>query len=117
MTAVGDRALLSHVRDALASVADFTAGGRDAFFADPKTQFAVVRALEIVGEAVKRLSPPLKARHEDIPWRAIASMRDQLIHDYFGVDLAVVWHVVEVDGPALRARVEAILAALPEDGA
>ncbi len=107
-----DRALLLHVRDALDGVAAFTVEGHDAFLVDAKTQFAVIRALEIVGEAVKRLSPALKLAHPDVPWRAIASMRDRLIHDYFGVDLAVVWHVVEVEGPALRQRVAAMLGAI-----
>ena len=77
--------------------------------ADRKTQDAVVRNLEIIGEAVKRLSPDLTGAHVDIPWRQIAGMRDKLIHDYFGVDLDLVWGVVEQELPALRTRLAAML--------
>ena len=72
-------------------------------------QDAVVRNLEIIGEAVKRLSPDLTGAHSDVPWRQIAGMRDKLIHDYFGVDLDLVWAVVEQELPTLRTRIAAML--------
>ena len=61
----------------------------------------MVRNIEIIGEATKNLSDALKAAHADIPWRRIAGMRDRLIHHYFGVDLDLVWKVVEEDLPPL----------------
>jgi uncharacterized protein with HEPN domain len=72
-----DRVYLLHIRDAIESIREFTADGEAAFLADKKTQFAVVRSLEIIGEAVKRISPELKAAHPVVPWRTIASMRNR----------------------------------------
>ncbi len=104
-----DRVYLAHIRDALDRVAAYTTGGRDAFFSDPRTQDAVVRNLEIVGEAAKRLSEASRARAPDIPWKVVAGMRDKLIHEYFGVNLEIVWQVVESQAPGLRHRVEELL--------
>jgi uncharacterized protein with HEPN domain len=68
-----------------------------------------VRNLEIIGEATKRLSTPFKDAHPDISWKPIAGMRDKLVHDYFGVDLRLVWDVVERDLPALTLKAAQIL--------
>jgi len=64
------------------------------FIADQKTVDAVIRNLEIIGEAAKHIPDEFKALHPDIPWREIAGMRDRLIHAYFGVDLSLVWHTI-----------------------
>jgi uncharacterized protein with HEPN domain len=72
-------------------------------------QDAVIRQLEIIGEAVKRLSPELLGRCPDIPWRRIAGMRDVLIHDYMGVDLDAVWQVTQDNLPQLRGAVVELL--------
>jgi uncharacterized protein with HEPN domain len=73
--------------------------GRDAFMSDRMRQDAVIRKFEIIGEAVKHLSEETTKRRPDIPWKRIAGMRDHLTHDYFGVDLALVWTAVERDIP------------------
>ena len=104
-----DRAYLLHIRDAVDQIADYTKEGRAAFLSDPKTQDAVLRKLEVVGEAVKHLSSSSKDRAPEIPWRAITGLRDKLIHEYFGVNLTLVWEVVERDLPALPAKVESLL--------
>jgi uncharacterized protein with HEPN domain len=109
-----DRVYLLHVRDATDRVLKYTAKGKGAFLDDSKTQDAVVRNLEIIGEAVKNLSEGLKASHADIPWKAIAGMRDKMIHEYFGVNLQLVWDVVEQELPKLKRKIEAILHGMEE---
>ena len=109
-----DRIYLLHVRDAIQLIASYTAGGKESFFSDRKTQDAVVRNLEIIGEAIKRVSVTLKEAHPDTAWKPIAGMRDKLIHDYFGVNLQLVWDVVERDLPVLKQKIDRLLEALGE---
>jgi len=104
-----DRVYLLHIRDAIQSILEYTSSGKDHFFADRKTQDAVVRNLEIIGEATKRMSAALKAAHPDISWKPIAGMRDKLVHDYFGVNLQLVWDVVARDLPHLKVKVAQLL--------
>lgn len=104
-----DRVYLVHIRDALDRVANYTTTGREAFFGDSRTQDAVVRNFEIVGEAAKRVSASTRARAPDVPWKVIAGMRDKLIHEYFGVNLEIVWRVVEREVPSLRREIERLL--------
>ena len=104
-----ERVYLGHISDAINDIEQYTSVGRDAFVAERMRQDAVIRKLEIIGEAVKQLSDATKDRRREIPWKQIAGMRDRLTHDYFGVDLALVWRVVERDLPALKAAVVALL--------
>jgi uncharacterized protein with HEPN domain len=71
------------------------------FVADDKTQFAVIRALEIVGEASKKISRSFRDQSQEIPWKVIAGMRDKMIHDYMGINKTVVWKTVAEDIPPL----------------
>lgn len=89
-------------------IASFTSEGRAAFMADRKTQSAVIRQLEVIGEAVKNLSPELTQSETGVPWRQIAGARDRRIHAYFSVDLDAVWSMVERDLPTLRVNFERI---------
>jgi len=104
---------LLHIRDAIRQIVEYTAIRKEEFCVDRKTQDAVVRNLEIIGEATKRLSPTLKSAHPDIAWQPIAGMRDKLIHDYFGVNVELVWDVVERDLPVLYKKVKELLAIPP----
>lgn len=104
-----ERIYLGHIRDAVDDIAAYASAGRDAFMAERMRQDAVIRKLEIIGEAVKQRSDAIRQRRPEIPWRQIAGMRDRLTHGYFGVDLALVWRVVERDLQALRTAVEALL--------
>ncbi|HEX9758410.1 MAG TPA: DUF86 domain-containing protein [Nitrospiria bacterium] len=95
--------------DAILQIQSYTTGGREAFFRQRIIQDAVLRNLEIIGEAVKRLSSALRTQHPEIEWGKIAGMRDVLIHDYLGVDLPIVWDVIENRLPKLKQAVETLL--------
>ena len=79
------------------------------FLADIKTQDAVVRNLEIIGEATKNLSMQLRDKYPDLPWKGMAGIRDKLIHHYFGINLDIVWNIVTNDLPPLASQIEEIL--------
>jgi uncharacterized protein with HEPN domain len=112
-----ERVYLLHALEAIDAVSSYTEDGREWFFADRKTQDAVIRNIEIVGQAVKGISDATRAHEPAIPWRQIAGMRDKLIHEYFGVDLNLVWDVVERDLPSIRPQLEELCKRLEEDPA
>ena len=84
------------------------------FESDFRTNFAVVRAIEIIGEATKRLPTPFRDQHPDIPWKDMAGMRDVVIHGYDNVNLRIVWDVVKRDIPKIKPQIEQILADFEE---
>lgn len=79
------------------------------FARDDKTIYAVIRALEIIGEATRKIPPVIREAYPDVPWRAMAGMRDKLIHEYFGVNREVVWKTATEDIPALLSPIRHIL--------
>jgi len=81
----------------------------DDFLKDRKTIYAVIRAIEIIGEAVKKIPESVKNRYPQIPWREMAGMRDKLIHEYFGVNLRAVWDTIKQDIPNLKPSFDKIL--------
>lgn len=103
MTAPRDFADYLHdMLEATEKVAKFVLGmTQEQFVADEKTQFAVVRGLEVLGEAAKKIPQTFREEHAEIPWREVAGMRDKLVHDYFGVNVEVVWKTAVEDVPRL----------------
>ena len=75
------------------------------FSKDEKTQFAMIRVIEIIGEASKKIPTDIKNQSKEIPWREIGGMRDLLIHDYFGVNIQVVWETAKKDLPELKDKI------------
>jgi uncharacterized protein with HEPN domain len=113
MSSLNEQAFLRDIREATHRILSYTVGmDYDEFQADIKTQDAVIRNLEIIGEATKQLSETVRQQAPQIPWRNIARMRDKLIHHYFGVNLDIVWKVCQDDLPPLLRSVEAIVSAM-----
>jgi uncharacterized protein with HEPN domain len=101
-----DRVYLTHILDAISDIEKFMQGVPEKeFFENKEKQYAVLRALEIIGEATKNLSSELKTKSAGIDWKNIAGMRDKLIHAYFGVNLPLVWETVKKDLPQLKKQV------------
>src|SRR3989344_7342253 len=93
--------LLGHILEAIQNIEAFTAGMTEQeFFADRKTRDAVIRNFEIIGEAIKHLPTKLKDEHRGIPWKSIMGMRDIIAHEYFNVDLVVIWDATTQDLPS-----------------
>jgi uncharacterized protein with HEPN domain len=101
---------LEDIIDSMSKTEKFTEHlSYDEFIKDDKTIFAIIRALEIIGEAVKNIPETLKAKYPDIPWRDMAGMRDKLIHEYSGVKLDLVWKTVKEIIPSLKQKFQKIL--------
>jgi len=76
---------------------------------DEMMQDAIIRNIEVIGEASKKNSLEFKIKNDEIPWKEMAGMRDKLIHDYFGVDIEVIWKTIMVDLPRLKLQIESII--------
>jgi uncharacterized protein with HEPN domain len=101
---------LRHIRDEARYLARCSVGLSGEHFARDETlKRAFVRSIEVIGEAAKQLPSEFRAEHPDIEWRAIAGMRDKLVHDYLGIDYDIVWDVVTNKVPAVLRQVEEIL--------
>ncbi len=114
------REYIDYLRDILdaAEKAERFAAGMDieTFERDDKTVFAVVRALEIIGEATKHIPSAVRQRYPQVPWRAMAGMRDKVIHDYLGVNIRQVFETVRQDLPPLQSAISRILTDLEKGG-
>jgi uncharacterized protein with HEPN domain len=98
-----DAAILSDILDAIAAIERATQSNREVFLRSAVIQDAILYRLVVIGEAVTRLSPELKAQHAEVDWRGITRFRNIAVHDYGHVDLAIVWDIVTQDLPRLKA--------------
>ncbi len=105
-----DRDFLSDIAESISRILEYTASlDWDEFLRDHKTQDAVVRNLEVIGEAAKNISDDFRERYPEIPWRSMAGTRDRLTHHYFGINQEIVWQIVQQDLPGLNRLVEQII--------
>ena len=106
----GDKARLHHIFDAILEIEIFTLDkSDDDFFADSMLQSACVRQLEIMGEAASKISDVTKSKSSEIAWPEIIGLRNILIHEYFGVDLDIVWEIIQTDLPFLKKKLHTVL--------
>jgi uncharacterized protein with HEPN domain len=84
------------------------------FKRDKKTIYAVVRGIEVMGEAAKKIPKTLKDKYREIPWKKMAGMRDKLIHEYFGVDVEILWKTIKDDIPSIKPLVQELLKSMGE---
>lgn len=104
-----DRLYLGHILEAVERIILFGQDGEDRFRCDLRTQDAIIRNLQVMGEAAKKVSIEIRTAHPDIPWKDITGMRDRVVHDYFGVSLDIVWDVVQNHVPPLREKIRQAL--------
>jgi uncharacterized protein with HEPN domain len=106
----GDDFYLESIWKAIKSLEGYSVVGRELFLSDQMRQDAVICRLGVIGEAVKLLSDEFRSKYQEVPWKPMAALRDVLVHNYFGVDLEIIWGILERDLPSLKEQ----LAAIPE---
>ena len=108
------RVYLAQILERIDRISEYTADGKEAFLADQRTQDAVIRNFEVIGEAAKRISEEYRRKYPTIPWRELAGFRDVLIHQYEGVSVTEVWLIVEKDLNPIRDAIRSMLPPLKE---
>ncbi len=101
--------LIEDILAAIQKIERYTAGmDQEIFRQDEKTVDAVVRNLEVVGEATRQLPEDFSNRHPNVPWRQISGLRNRIVHEYFGLDLEIIWQVIRHDLPQLKTHLEGL---------
>ena len=105
MTVKSQRVFIEHMLDSISAIKEFSKNtSLNDLLSSRIKQSAIVREIEIIGEAAKNISENLKKTHKEVPWRDIIGTRDRMIHQYFGVDMEVVWNIVKRDIPTLEKQ-------------
>ena len=106
MTEKDDLAFIEHILDSIKAIEKFSKNiNKEKLMLNRLKQSAIVREIEIIGEAVKNISESLKNKHPEIQWKEIAGTRDKMVHHYFGVDLNIVWDIVKINLPDLKSKI------------
>lgn len=110
-----DQIYLKYIGEGIERIEEYTVGGKETFLASLMVQDATIRRLQTLTETTQRLSDELKARASQIDWRGISGLRNILVHEYLGgIDLDIIWDVIERDLPELKEKVKALLTELKE---
>ncbi|BDZ71976.1 HepT-like ribonuclease domain-containing protein [Methanobacterium petrolearium] len=100
------KVFLEHILESIELIEDYTSElAKEDFLNSVLLQDAIIRRIEIIGEAIKNLPEDLKNKYPEVPWRNIAGMRDVVVHEYFGIDLDLTWKVVQSDIPYLKRKI------------
>ncbi len=101
---------LKHILDSIGSIENYIGEKSEQDFIEAlETQDAVMRRLAVIGEAAKNIPMSLRKEHENIDWKAIVGLKNILVHEYFGVDISVIWHIIKDDLPKLKLEIEKML--------
>jgi uncharacterized protein with HEPN domain len=110
---LGDKIRLKHIFDAIDEIESYTVDMKmDDFFNNSMVRFACIKQLEIIGEASNHISEDLKSKYSHVSWEEIISLRNVLVHEYFGVDATLIWQIIENDVPVFKAEMKIILKSL-----
>jgi uncharacterized protein with HEPN domain len=106
----GNIARINHIIDAILEIESYIAGaGYDKFIKNSMMRNAVIRQLEIIGEAAVYITQEYKEKHPDIEWRTVIGLRNILIHKYFGIDNELIWQIVKKDIPEFKEKIKTLL--------
>ncbi|MCO6497876.1 MAG: DUF86 domain-containing protein [Chitinophagaceae bacterium] len=105
-----------HILDAIFEIENYTANTNiDTFLENSMMHFASIKQIEIIGEAANSISPETKEKFNEVEWKQITGLRHILVHEYFGVDINLIWQIIVVDIPILKVKVQNVISSLNEE--